>query len=132
DYKVYQRLKRSIGRICDRNEVNLRTVRKANKPTHNDITHPLVKAFTQQVTNHIGVIPKPFSAHGATDARFYADKGVPCILMSPPGGGAHSNDEWLDKEGYEQFRAILRAYLDDVARLETPQKIKQQGLYLAE
>gem|GEM_PF-6067478 len=40
--------------------------------------------------------------------------------MSPPGGGAHSNDEWLDKEGYEQFRRILRAYLDDVARA-TPQ-----------
>jgi len=75
DYKVYQRLKRSIGRICDRNDVNLRTVRKANKPTYNDIEHPLVKAFTQQVAKQIGVLPKPFSAHGATDARFYADKG---------------------------------------------------------
>jgi len=130
DFKIYQRLRREIHVICDRNEVNLRTVRKANRPTHNDITHPLVQAFTKQVAKQIGVQPKPFSAHGSTDARFLADKGIPCILMSPPGGGAHSNDEWLDKEGYEQFRIILRDYLDDVARLPAPLDAKGRGSYL--
>jgi succinyl-diaminopimelate desuccinylase len=118
DYAVYKQLKQEIAGICDRFDVNLRTIRKANKPTYNDLSHPLIATFARHVETQTGITPKPFSTHGSTDARFLVDKGVPCILTSPPGGGAHSNEEWIDKEGYEQFHIILRNYLDDVARCE--------------
>lgn len=118
DYDVYKYLKREISAICDRFDVNLRTARKANKPTFSDLSHPLIASFMNHVEIQTGVTPKPFKAHGSTDARFLAEKHIPCILLSPPGGGAHSNDEWIDKQGYEQFRIILRNYLDEVARCE--------------
>lgn len=116
DYAVYKALRKEIGAICDTFEVNLRTTRKANKPTHNDLSHPLIAAFAKEIEHQTGYVPEPFMANGTTDARFMTERGIPCVLTSPPGGGAHSNDEWIDVAGYEDFAFILRAYLDEIAR----------------
>jgi acetylornithine deacetylase/succinyl-diaminopimelate desuccinylase-like protein len=115
DMKSLHMFHKKILRICDKYGVNLKTVREWNEPTISDIEHPLVVAFTKHVALQTGIVPKPFSAHGATDARFFRAHDVPCVLMAPPGNGAHSNDEWLDEQGYEQFKLILRDYLDEVA-----------------
>jgi acetylornithine deacetylase/succinyl-diaminopimelate desuccinylase-like protein len=116
DMNDYRKLKRWISAICDQYDVNLKTVRPASKPTHNDTEHPLVAAFTRHVATQTGVTPKPFTAYGTTDARFFNDRDIPCVLMSPPGGGHHSSDEWLSIEGYAHYRRILRSYLDEIAR----------------
>ena len=124
DVNDFNKLRRTINSICDQYDVNLKTMRKASLPTKNDHTHPLIKTFTRQVALQTGVTPEPFTAYGTTDARFFNEMGAPCILMSPPGGGHHSSDEWLSKEGYEQFQLILRNYLDEVAR-HTPSQASQ-------
>lgn len=116
DMDDYRKLKRWISAICDQYGISLKTIRKASAPTHNNIDHPLIATFTKHVATQTSIQPQAFTAYGATDARFFDNYGIPCVLMSPPGGGHHSNDEWLSLEGYAHFRSILRNYLDEVAR----------------
>jgi succinyl-diaminopimelate desuccinylase len=116
----FNKLRRAIASVCNQYDVTLKTIRKVTAPTFNDLEDPFIKTFASHVTTQTGVRPEPFTAYGTTDARYFNSKGVPCILMSPPGGGHHSNEEWLSKEGYEQFRLILRNYLDEVARTPSP------------
>jgi acetylornithine deacetylase/succinyl-diaminopimelate desuccinylase-like protein len=115
--EVFYNLRDEILKICERHNVLLQTVRKWNQPTVHNLGHPLVNSFLRHVALQTGVVPKPFTAYGTSDARFFAEYSVPCVLLSPPGGGAHSDHEWLSKEGYEQFQLILRAYLDEVAKI---------------
>ncbi|HET8671651.1 MAG TPA: M20 family metallopeptidase [Candidatus Saccharimonadales bacterium] len=116
DMQDFYRLKRKIQAICDTHGVTLKTIRKWNKPTTNKLDHPLIQTFLRHVTLQTGITPASFTAYGASDARFFLDRGIPCVLMSPPGGSAHSNDEWLSVEGYQQYQLILRDYIEEVAR----------------
>lgn len=117
DIQHLYRLKRRIAAICDQHGVILKTVRKWNKPAINDIDHPLIQTFLKHVQLQTGISPETFTAYGTSDARFFTGRGIPCVLLSPPGGSAHSNDEWLSAEGYRQYQVILRDYLDEVARI---------------
>jgi acetylornithine deacetylase/succinyl-diaminopimelate desuccinylase-like protein len=116
----YHELSRKIQGICDRHSVTLQTVREWNAPTTTDLSNPYIATFMRHVQTQTGRAPEPIVAYGTTDARFFAKKDVPCILLSPPGGKAHSNEEWLDAAGYEQFKLVVRAYLEEVARTYAP------------
>lgn len=63
-----------------------------------------------------GMTMATVSEHGATDARFFADLGIPIWLHDPLGGGFHTDDEWLDLpsavrvlEGLEEFCRMMTA-----------------------
>jgi acetylornithine deacetylase/succinyl-diaminopimelate desuccinylase-like protein len=124
DLEKFYELKDQISKICETHSVILQTVRPWNKPTVHNLDHPLVTSFLKHVEVQTGTVPKPFTAYGTSDARFFAEYDVPCVLISPIGGAAHSDQEWLSQEGYEQFKLILRAYLDEVAKIP----IKDTGI----
>jgi len=50
-------------------------------------------------------------AHGSSDARFFAERGIPVIMFRPDGGGAHGDDEWLSLESFDAFYGLLRGYV---------------------
>lgn len=116
----YHALSQKIRKICDRHSVTLQTVREWNAPMTTDLQNPYIATFIRHVKTQVGRPPEPIIAYGTTDARFFDEKGIPCILLSPPGGNAHSNEEWLDAEGYEQFKLVVRAYLEEVAHISMP------------
>lgn len=85
DMATLYRLRTQILKICDTHDVTLKTTRKWSRPIGQDISHPLVASFSKHITLQTGVTPKPFKACGTTDARFFSERGIPCVLMSPPG-----------------------------------------------
>lgn len=54
-------------------------------------------------------------SHGASDARHFARYGIPSLLVYPRGGGAHSDDEWVDINDLERYREVLHAFIKKVA-----------------
>ena len=55
----------------------------------------------------------PFAfEHGATDARYFAEIGVPCVVFGAVGGNMHAKDEWLDVKSLEQNKEILLKFLE--------------------
>lgn len=47
---------------------------------------------------------------GASDARFFAEKGIPTIVTRPDGGGMHGDSEWIDEAGLYQFYECIQKY----------------------
>ncbi|MDO8470924.1 MAG: M20/M25/M40 family metallo-hydrolase [bacterium] len=52
--------------------------------------------------------------HGATDARYFAEIGVPTVIFGAIGGGWHAPGEWIDLESLEQSKNILTRFLASV------------------
>lgn len=49
--------------------------------------------------------------HGASDARFVAEHGIPVIMWMPDGGNSHSKDEWVDLDSLNNFYKVMKQYL---------------------
>jgi succinyl-diaminopimelate desuccinylase len=81
-----------------------------------DVEHPHVAKFIDIARQIRGHEIEEMQSLGASDARYFAEKDIPVILIRPHGGGAHSENEWIDKAGFEQFYQVLKAYVTAVAK----------------
>ncbi|HYH36508.1 MAG TPA: M20/M25/M40 family metallo-hydrolase [Candidatus Saccharimonadales bacterium] len=109
-----ERLKSGIGAIADRYDVSFETVVEM-MITHTDITHPLVRSFLETASRIRGKPIGQIRSLGSSDARFFAARGIPVILVRPDGGCAHADDEWISKTGFEQYFQVVKAYVEKVA-----------------
>ena len=58
---------------------------------------------------------KPAKAHGASDARFLSERGIPGVVWGAQGGGSqHSDGEYLEIASLGELLAMLTGFLDDV------------------
>ncbi len=51
--------------------------------------------------------------HGATDARFFGEVGVPAVIWGPIGGAMHSKDEWVDMQSLVLMKDILIKFVQE-------------------
>ncbi len=51
--------------------------------------------------------------HGATDGRFFAQKGIPVIITNAIGYGLHTDEEWVDLESLNTLKEIFKSFLDE-------------------
>ena len=61
-----------------------------------------------------GKEPNVTFEHGASDLRFFSEKGVPCALLGPEGANWHGKDEFLDLDSAEQCYNILDEFLSNL------------------
>jgi acetylornithine deacetylase/succinyl-diaminopimelate desuccinylase-like protein len=80
-----------------------------------DVSHPDVAKFIHLYEKYASKPIKHVKAHGSSDARFFAKKGVPVIMLRPDGGGAHGDNEWISKESVEKFYQLLKEYVTTIA-----------------
>lgn len=113
-------LEKQIADICAKGGGVLKQVGDIRVPVVCDLKHPLVKSFIKQIQLQHGTVPASVAANGTSDARFFPPHNIPCILVSPKGGGFHGRDEWLDAADYERYGHVIRNYLEDVAK--TPRR----------
>jgi succinyl-diaminopimelate desuccinylase len=74
----------------------------------------LLKSIIKQAT---GVDSKLILSHGSSEAPHYAANGMPVILFGPPGGGHHSDREWISVEGIDQFYQIIHKFVIKTAKV---------------
>lgn len=113
-----------IEDICARGGGTLKTIGSLRRAVQCDLQHPLVRSFLRQVQLQHGSLPPSIATHGTSDARYFPELNIPCILISPKGGGYHGNDEWLDQADYYTYYQVLREYIEDVARVVPPASSK--------
>lgn len=82
-----------------------------------DLTHPHIANFIQIAERMRGKTIKSQRSLGASDAHYFAEHGIPVILIRPDGGGPHSDNEWIDKAGLEEFYEVLKAYVMETAKI---------------
>lgn len=76
-----------------------------------DEKHPQVQGFLQVLEQQTGKEVFYCESYGASDARFFAEYNIPCIVIEPNGGGRHSNEEWLQASDLEKYYHLIEQWL---------------------
>ena len=74
--------------------------------------HPMVQKFKESVEEVLGRKAEFSVEHGATDGRFFAEKGIPSIVTYPVGGNIHGKDEWVSIKSLHQLYDIFKVFLE--------------------
>lgn len=82
-----------------------------------DLTDPLVAKFIDCLKNVTNEKLDIVDSTAGSDARYFAEVGVPYIVAGPPANGCHANDEWVSAKGLDQFLKVLHCYVDQTAKL---------------
>lgn len=109
----YGRIHKKVNAIAKRHGVLLEDIRNIRIST-TDVAHPLVASFLKVAKQIHGRPLNQVRSLGTSDAYYFADMGIPVILVRPGGGSAHGDGEWIDKEGLEKYYRVVKAYVEEV------------------
>lgn len=76
-----------------------------------DLGLPYFKRFSEVARKKYGIRTGSVFSHGSSDARFFAEKGIPVISTRPKGGGHHSEREWIDTTDLNRFYEVLKDFV---------------------
>ncbi len=74
----------------------------------------MIKAVAAQVTGkviHFG------QNHGASDARFFHQKGIPCVSLGPTGNHHHTDNEYVDIDSLVVHARVLKNFVERVMEM---------------
>jgi succinyl-diaminopimelate desuccinylase len=119
DKTSYPKAEKLISSLCTAYGLTWETFKHV-EPARPILDGPLATAYMHSVEKITGKQPQGKVSLGGSDALYYTQRGIPCIISCPEGGGHHSLNEWVDKKSLEQFVPILHDFLDAVARKPYP------------
>lgn len=67
--------------------------------------------FAEIAKAKFGIKVETIKTYGSTDARFFAEKKIPTLVISPVGGEHHGKDEWIDLDDLERYYKVLKEYV---------------------
>lgn len=78
---------------------------------HTDAHNEYLQKFKEIAEEKIGKEVKLVKEHGASDARFFSEKGVPVIICKPVSSPAHIDGEWIDLESLKTYQEIVEEFI---------------------
>lgn len=92
------------------------TIRETISGKHRvaDLSHPYINRFIEVAANYGVEVGKTFS-HGSSDARYYFEKDIPVLMVSPHGAGHHTDHEWISISSLETFRKVVKDWTQTIA-----------------
>jgi succinyl-diaminopimelate desuccinylase len=87
-------------------------IRRNTSPLIHDRAHQHMQRFAECIYEVTGIKDEGFISFGTTSAVYFLRRGIPCIITSPPGGGRHSEEEWIDKQGLLNFPEVIKRYIE--------------------
>lgn len=111
-----KRIHQAMGRICLEHGAVLSTLAEG-APANFDIESKYLAPFAKLIQQETGIAVVGSRTLGSSDARFYAQKGIPVISLYPTGGDHHSDKEWISATALSQYKRVVRQYLDQFARV---------------
>jgi succinyl-diaminopimelate desuccinylase len=103
--KVLKRIKSIIPNDFDLEILENEPAQFANKnDTYLTKLEKSIHKITNNKVNYIGF-------NGASDARFYTDRGIPAICFGPNGEGIHIDNEWVDIKSLDTYYTILKDFI---------------------
>jgi succinyl-diaminopimelate desuccinylase len=116
DGQGHERITKQINKIADRHNLTIKTVTLVN-PTATDMKNPFVASFLNLAEAAHGSKLDQICSLGTSDSHYFAELGIPVILLRPHGGAPHSDAEWLDRASYEKYYQLIKRYVQQEAKL---------------
>lgn len=103
---VYKKIKEICGEDIEAKILNKEPVSVI------DQENELIKKSMSVLKRDLGDRVKVGVAHGASDGRFFNQKGIPYLMFKPDSGGHHGDKEWIDIEGLDLFSKVIQDILE--------------------
>lgn len=103
--KIIYKIKKSIAK-----DIKIEIIEKESY-LKTDKKHPYLKILQKLVKKETKESAKLLKQHGASDARFFSEKGIPTTSFGPIGDGLHSDNEWVSLKSLIQFENILKQFI---------------------
>jgi len=71
----------------------------------------VVQTFLHALQKQTGKDVEYMESYGATDGRYFAEHGIPCIITEPRGGNRHGPEEWLKTEDLGAYYELIERWL---------------------
>ena len=84
-----------------------------------DPDNPYIKQLKKSAEKILRRKIKTHHEHGATDARYFSELGIPAVLFKPVGSGAHSENEYLIVSSIEPYFKILTDFVEKTTEKNT-------------
>ncbi len=83
-----------------------------------DINNPDFLLFKKIAKDKFNIDVKAMKSHGASDARFFGEKGIPVLVITPKGGDIHSADEWIDLDDLVRYYEVMKEWVKQVSVID--------------
>lgn len=113
----YKQIKQKVAEICNEYGGEIQNLLEADS-LEIDTTNKHLQDFAKLYSAHTGKEVTFSKAHGGSDARFFAKKGTPVILIRPDGSGAHSDDEQVSISSLDRFNNLLEDFILKTAKIK--------------
>ncbi len=78
-----------------------------------------LQIYKKIVKQSIGIDIKILKEDGGSDARFFSQYEIPCLISTPDHGLNHSAYEWISKSGLEKYFVILKEFINNFYQTKT-------------
>lgn len=84
-----------------------------NPPFMISSNNPYLKKLKSSIEKLTNKKVKLVKECGTSDAVFFAQNKIPAVLFRPKGGGAHQNEEWIEKDSLFLFYQVILNFLKE-------------------
>jgi succinyl-diaminopimelate desuccinylase len=116
DKRALEVVKKEIGKITANEDVKIKNL-TIGEAFNLNMDHPMVKEFLNMYKRHSSCQITTSKTSGSSDARFFAAKNIPVIMVRPRGGGAHGDNEWIDAKEILQVYQLIKEYIQKVGKI---------------
>jgi succinyl-diaminopimelate desuccinylase len=116
DDRDYDRIRTQVAKICKRHGVEI-SLKAFFAPLARDMNNPYIRKFRRLVGAVTGEESVESISPGACDAVYYEERGIPTIVCRPPGGCEHGDDEWIDRQGFQDLITILERFIQKTCQI---------------
>jgi acetylornithine deacetylase/succinyl-diaminopimelate desuccinylase-like protein len=99
-----------VARLSAEHGLEITTMQEGD-PLLFDKTSPQAQGFLHALEAITGKPPQYTKSFGASDARYFAQYDIPCIVIEPYGGGRHSQEEWLLASDLASYYNLIQTWI---------------------
>jgi succinyl-diaminopimelate desuccinylase len=81
---------------------------------HTNKNNEYIQSWVSVLRKH-DIKPYWHKGHGASDARYFSENGIPVFLSKPVASEPHIDNEWIDYDSLVEFKEMLKHWLKTVA-----------------
>jgi succinyl-diaminopimelate desuccinylase len=104
-------------RLSQEKKANFEILKDAH-PNHIEVDIPEIKLFKKYAKEIYQIDIGTTRSHGASDARFFSDKNIPILLITPKGSNAHSQNESLNLDDFHRYYNLISIWAKEISRIK--------------
>ncbi len=102
-------VRRVVAALADRWGLEIEE-ESTGEPFNTSPDNPYIQRLLE-IGEELGLPVKLGHEHGATDGRFFAERGIPVALLYPTGANLHGDGEWVSVPSLLKFKELVKRFI---------------------